>query len=142
MKVGVDHIGVSAGAVIVDDEGRYFLARRGPAARDDVGLWEFPGGTVHFYETREMAAVRNARKKYGLQIAVDRLLGVYDVIDKTYKDHWVSTTYICHSTGGTPRIIDAAKCAEIGWFSLEELQHLSLSRISQLNLADLKALKT
>lgn len=137
MKIGVDYIGVSAGAVISDADGRYFLARRGQAARDDVGLWEFPGGTVEFYETREAAVVRNVREKYGLDVEVEKLLGVYDVIDKSNKDHWLSTTYICHPVGGEARIVEPEKCIEIGWFKIAQVNQLPLSRISRLNLGDL-----
>jgi 8-oxo-dGTP pyrophosphatase MutT (NUDIX family) len=53
MKIGIDYVGVSAGAVIINYEGRYFLAKRGNEARDDIGRWEFPGGSINFYETRE-----------------------------------------------------------------------------------------
>src|SRR5256886_4667062 len=46
MKRGVDYIGVGVGAIIVDERGRLFLARRGPSAKNERGRWEFPGGSV------------------------------------------------------------------------------------------------
>jgi 8-oxo-dGTP diphosphatase len=137
MKIGLDYIGVSAGAVIKNNEGKYFLAKRGPSARDDVGKWEFPGGAIEFYETRQEAAHRNIFEKYQFEIEVERILGIYDVIDKENKDHWISTTYLCHYLKGEPKIADPTKCSEIGWFTLEELQKLELSRITKLNLNDL-----
>jgi hypothetical protein len=51
MKIGVHYIGVSAGAVIINNESKYFLAKRESGARDDIGKWEFLGGTIKFYET-------------------------------------------------------------------------------------------
>jgi 8-oxo-dGTP diphosphatase len=138
MKIGVDYIGVSAGAVIVDGEGRYFLAKRGNGARDDVGTWEFPGGSVEFYETREAAVHRNILEKHGVKVTIEHVLGVYDVIDRLRKDHWVSTTYLCTLVpGGIPKILFPDKCSDIGWFSLAEVRQLELSRITQLNLADI-----
>lgn len=138
MKVGLDYIGVSAGAVIRNGEGRYFLARRSNGARDDHGKWEFPGGTIKFYETREQAAKRNIAEKHGFNIAIDEPLGVYDVIDEGNRDHWISTTYLCHVVNGEAHIMQPDKCAEIGWFTLDEIAELDLSRISQLNLRDLR----
>ena len=32
--------------VLVDGQGRVFLAQRGPQAKNERGLWEFPGGAV------------------------------------------------------------------------------------------------
>jgi 8-oxo-dGTP diphosphatase len=136
--VGVDYIGVSAGAVIVNGEGKYFLAKRGKGARDDVGRWEFPGGTLQFFETREAAAKRNVLRKYGFEIIVEKQLDVYDVIDQANKDHWISTTYICKpAKGSKPKIMEPEKCSDIGWFTLDELQKLDLSRITRLNVQDL-----
>lgn len=137
MKAGVDYIGVSAGAVIVNDDGKYFMAKRSSAARDDHGTWEFPGGTIELFETREAAAKRNVKRKYGFEIAVEEVLGVYDAIDKKAGDHWISTTFRCHYDSGQPKILDPTKCDQIGWFTLEEIKKLPLSRITKLNLADL-----
>jgi 8-oxo-dGTP diphosphatase len=54
-KRGVDCTGVGVGAALVDDEGRLFLARRGPEAKNERGLWEFTGGAVEFGETMTQA---------------------------------------------------------------------------------------
>jgi hypothetical protein len=41
VKRGIDFIGVGVGAILVDDRGQLFLARRGPQAKNERGLWEF-----------------------------------------------------------------------------------------------------
>jgi len=138
MKIGIDYIGVSAGAVIKNYAGKYFLAKRGNGARDDIGTWEFPGGTVNFFESREEGAKRNIKEKYNLDISIVKLLDIYDVIDKTAKDHWLSTTYLCEYVGGDAKIMYPEKCSEIGWFTLEEIDGLDLNRISKLNFEDIK----
>jgi 8-oxo-dGTP pyrophosphatase MutT (NUDIX family) len=51
MKRGIDYIGVGVGAIIVNRTGELFLAKRGPLAKNERGLWEFPGGSVEFGET-------------------------------------------------------------------------------------------
>ena len=44
MIAGHDYIGIGMGALVFDSEGRIFLAKRGEAARNERGYWEFPGG--------------------------------------------------------------------------------------------------
>jgi ADP-ribose pyrophosphatase YjhB (NUDIX family) len=139
MTIGRDYIGVSAGAVIRDESGRFFLAKRSQGARDDQGRWEFPGGSVQMFETREQAAIRNVFQKYNLQVAAGKVLGVYDVIDHTKGDHWLSTTFMCRAIGGEAKNLIPESCEEIGWFESGEVRKLNLSRISRLNLKDLQS---
>lgn len=131
---------VSAGAVITNSEGKFFMAKRGENARDDQGKWEFPGGKVLPMETRENAMRRNIKEKYGMEVKIIKVLGVYDVIDEQAGDHWVSTTYFCNHASGEPQNLILNKCDEISWFSLEEIKNLPLSRITKLNLNDLNQL--
>ena len=116
MKRGMDYIGVGVGAVIVDDQGRLFLARRGPQAKNERGLWEFPGGSVEFGETLAAALRREMREEYGIEIEVGELLDVFDHILPAEGQHWVSPTYICRIISGEPMILEPGKCSEIGWF--------------------------
>jgi mutator protein MutT len=80
MKRGIDYIGVGVGAVIVDDAGWLFLACRGPLAKSERGLWEFPGGAVEFGERLADALRREIHEEYGIEIAVGELLDVADHI--------------------------------------------------------------
>jgi len=116
MKRGVDYIGVGVGAIIVDDGGRLFLARRGPLAKNERGLWEFPGGSVEFGEKLADALKREMREEYGIEIEVRRLLDVADHILPDEGQHWVSPTYVCAITSGEPQILEPGKCTDIGWF--------------------------
>lgn len=125
----MDFIGVRAGAVIINNDGKFFLAKKGPGARDDIGKWEFPGGAIRFFETREDGAKRNILEKYGVEVSIESTLCIYDVIDRKNKDHWISTTFLCNYRKEIPVINDKRKCEEIGWFSLEEIFELDISRI-------------
>src|SRR5574340_1408556 len=117
MKRGVDYIGVGVGAILVNDAGQLFLARRGEKAKNERGCWEFPGGSVEFGETLADALTREMREEYGIEITVGELLDVVDHILPEEGQHWVSPTYICRIANGNPRIVEPEKCAEIGWFS-------------------------
>jgi 8-oxo-dGTP diphosphatase len=134
VRRGIDYIGVGVGAVIVNEQGRLFLARRGPQAKNERGLWEFPGGSVEFGETLAEALKREMREEYGVEIAVGDLLDVVDHILPDEGQHWVSPTYVCTIVSGQPSIREAGKCTEIGWFAPGEAPD-GLTQITRVNLA-------
>ena len=133
MKRGVDYIGVGVGAVIVDSTGRLFLAKRGPKAKNERGLWEFPGGGVEFGETLSAALNREMAEEYGIEIEVGELLDVVDHILPDEGQHWVSPSYICAIISGVPVIKEPGKCSEIGWFLPGEVP-ANLTLVTQENL--------
>jgi len=116
VKRGIDYIGVGVGAIITDSQGRLFLARRGIKAKNERGLWEFPGGSVELGETMAAALRREMREEFGIEITVGELLDVVDHILKQEGQHWVSPTYLCTITSGEPHIMEPEKCAEISAF--------------------------
>ncbi len=118
--------------------GKVFLARRGPKATNEQGCWEFPGGRVEVGEHLTEAIKREFREEYDMEIAVDRLLSVFDHILHKEGQHWVSPTYLAHLVGGQPKIMEPEKCTDIGWFSLGDLPE-PLSQITQKNLKEYKA---
>jgi len=134
MQRGVDYIGVGVGAIIVDDQGRLFMARRGPQAKNERGLWEFPGGSVEFGERLADALKREMREEYGVEIAVGELLDVVDHILPSEGQHWVSPTFICRIASGVPTIREPGKCTEINWFAPEAVPEDELTVITRENL--------
>lgn len=134
MQRGIDYTGVGVGAVIVDNQGRLFMARRGPQARNEQGLWEFPGGSVEFGERLADALKREMREEYGIEIAVGNLLDVVDHILPAEGQHWVSPTFICRIISGMPIIREPGKCTEIAWFAPDAMPEDELTLISRENL--------
>jgi 8-oxo-dGTP diphosphatase len=133
MKRGVDYVGVGVGAILVADQGQLFLARRGPLAKNERGLWEFPGGSVEFGERLAEALQREMREEYGVEIAVGELLDVVDHILPEERQHWVSPTFICTITSGEPVIREPGKCTQIEWFHPDELPD-DLTQITRVNV--------
>lgn len=133
MKAGVDYIGVGVGAVIENDSGQIFLSKRGDAARNERGLWEFPGGAVAYGETLSTALIREIHEEFGIEIHVGQLLDVVDHILPQENQHWISPTFICSVASGEPRIMEPEKCSAIGWFALDEIPD-GLTQITQINL--------
>src|SRR5271169_1959359 len=132
MKRGIDYIGVGVGALIIDPDGRLFLAKRGPLARNERGLWEFPGGSVEFGETLANALIREMQEEFGVEILVGHLLDVVDHILPEEGQHWVSPTYICKIKSGFPTILEPEKCSEIGWFGIDKFPG-NLTQITRQN---------
>lgn len=125
MKKGIDYIGVGVGAVIVNEEGKVFLAKRGANVRNERGLWQIPGGGVEFGETLEDALKREVKEEHGIDIEIIKLLSVSNHIIPGEKQHWVSPAFLCKIKGGTPQILEPDKCDEIRWFSIEEVKNIS-----------------
>ena len=45
--------------------------------RADSNKWGFPGGAVELGETPQMAAIREVKEETGLDVEVDKLIGIY-----------------------------------------------------------------
>jgi 8-oxo-dGTP diphosphatase len=137
MQKGIDYIGIGVGAIILRNDGCLFLAKRGPLARNERYKWEFPGGSVEFGETLQVALQRELREEYGLSIIIIQLLDVIDHILNDERQHWVSPIYLCRLSAGSPRILEPLKCTDIQWFALDELP---LPDMTQASLASFHSL--
>jgi 8-oxo-dGTP diphosphatase len=132
---GRDYIGVGVGAIVFDAEGHVFLAQRGPAATNERGCGEFPGGKVALGETLKAAITREFQEEYGMEIEVGELLGVSDHILLAERQHWVSPSYLAVYAGGEPQIREREKCSAIGWFAVDDLPQ----PLSQVTVDDVRA---
>ncbi len=134
MKKGEDYIGVSAGAMIFNEKGELFLAKRSNNTTNQHGCWETPGGSVNFGETLEAAVKREVMEEYGIAIDLIEQFPAADELLTEEKQHWVATTFLAKiKKGQTPKIMEAHKCDEIGWFALDKLPK-PLSFITKLDL--------
>lgn len=109
----------AAAAVIVREDGRLLLIRRG--TEPQCGRWSVPGGRVEPGETVAEAAVREAFEETGARVRAERELGVVRVPagrDLEYEVHDVAATFL----GGTLRPGDDADA--VRWVSPEELPGL------------------
>ena len=138
MTAGHDYIGVGVGAIVLDSDGKAFFAKRGSAATNERGLWEFPGGGVQYGERLADALIREFLEEYGMRIEIIEPLGFFDHILPEEKQHWVTATFIARHVGGTPSILEPQKCAAIGWFPLSA-PPAPLSKITEANLKSYRA---
>lgn len=134
MIQGINFIGVSAGAMIINDRGEIFLAKRGPKTRNERGCWENPGGSVEFGEKLVDAVKREVMEEYGAEIEILEQFPAEDHLIPAEHQHWVATTFLARfKQGSTPRILEPDKCSAIGFFSLDNLPQ-PLSIITQLDI--------
>jgi len=130
MKRGIDYIGVGSGAMIFNNQGKVFIAQRGPKARNESGKWDFPGGAVEFGEHCEDAVVREVKEEYDIDIKVIEFLEVVNHIIKEENQHWVSPSYIAKHISGVPKVLEPEKCTGLKWVDLSEINPDSLSLAS------------
>lgn len=135
MKKGVDYIGVSAGALLINDNGEVFLSKRSKHAKNERGCWESPGGSVEFGETLEDAVKREIKEEYGAEIDVLEQFPAENHLIPDEHQHWVATTFLVKfKKGEKPHIREKNKCDGVGWFSLDNLPS-PLSIITKLDIA-------
>jgi len=89
--------------VLIQDDNKYLLIKR--AAEPDAGLWSIPGGMVELGERAKEAAKREALEETGLEVEIDKVLGVVDKIvegdEGRVKFHFVIVDYLAHAVGGS-----------------------------------------
>lgn len=112
-----------AGGVLVDDDGRVLLVRRGHEPYE--GTWSLPSGRAEPGEDVRDAAAREVLEETGLDVEVDALLGVVRRQDSAGLYHYEIHDFACRIVGGTLAAGDDAEA--VGWFSETELAEMPLS---------------
>ena len=106
-------------AAVVERDGRYLLGRR-PEEKRHGGLWEFPGGKIDDGEDAEQAARRELAEELSLDVSrVGALLHSFDDDGSQF----VIDFYPVLAMGDPV----AHEHAEIGWFTVDELNALALA---------------
>ncbi|MCA9330998.1 NUDIX hydrolase [Candidatus Saccharibacteria bacterium] len=133
LRRGVDHIGISAAAIIHDSRGKILLMQRGPKARDENGRWDIVGGAIEFGESIDDALVREVSEELCTEPFDIKFLGAYDAHrehngDKT---HWICLLHCARIDKDKIQIGEPEKIAALGWFGLEDIptpQHSMLHK--------------
>ncbi len=107
-----------ATGVVVEYAGRVLLVRRNHAPA--YGRWSFPSGFVDAGEIIERAAAREVLEETGVEVSIDRLLGVYSTEGETT----IFIAFAGTATGGEPHP-DDAEVMEVGLFAADELPELA-----------------
>ncbi|MYC06354.1 MAG: NUDIX domain-containing protein [Chloroflexi bacterium] len=106
---------VAAVAIVVDGDGLVMVKR---GVEPEYGKWAFPSGYVDRGEVVEAAAVREVKEETGLDVALDRLIGVYSLDGYPV----VLVVYSAHIVGGAVAIGHDA--LDVRTFPLDDLPPL------------------
>jgi ADP-ribose pyrophosphatase YjhB (NUDIX family) len=113
--------------VIVAIDGRVLLCRRD--LEPGRGRWSFPSGYVDAGEPVQAAARREVWEETGLEVEVERLVGVYDSPNRPV----VYVVYSGRAVGGELRAREEVQ--EVGYFDLDVLPVLAFEHDTRI-LAD------
>ena len=118
-------IGVGSIAIIVNPAGHLLMG-----LRTDDGYWDFPGGYMNLGENAAHAALREAREETGLEVAPERLMGVFAPPEPwTYPNgdqvYSVASLFRCRLVGGSAQA-DQVETARIGWFTPQEVRAMPI----------------
>jgi 8-oxo-dGTP diphosphatase len=106
-----------AAGVLVGRDGGVLLTRR--AHQPGLGLWGLPAGFIEWDEHVENAAVREVREETGLEIQLDRLVGVYSNLELGT----VLIVYAGSTVGGELQTSDESDA--VAFFPLDALPELA-----------------
>lgn len=109
-------------AIIVNEKGEILFQRRG-----DVNMWGLPGGALELGESAEEALLREIKEETGLEIRIERPLGVYTKYFSEYPNgdraQTIGFIFVCRSSGGLLKG-DGTESLELKYFSPEEIPAL------------------
>lgn len=117
-----DRLGVATNGFIRDKSGKILLQQR-----TDNGFWGMPGGQVELGEPVEQSARREVYEETGLDVRVERLIGIYSGPPSypfmRYPNgtivHYVTHVFICEPIAGALRL--SAESTDIGYFAADAL---------------------
>ncbi|MDH6126912.1 NUDIX domain-containing protein [Kitasatospora sp. GP82] len=100
---------VSVAGVVVREDGQVLVIRRA-----DNNTWEPPGGVLELGESVEAGVAREVREETGVDVAVERLTGVY----KNMALGVVALVFRCRPVGGAPQTSDES--TDVRWLRAED----------------------
>lgn len=86
--------------------------------REDFRIWGLPGGAVEVGESVAEAAIREVREETGVEISLDRLVGMYY---RQQGGH--QAVFLAHPEAGDPRP-DGYETLKAQWYPLDQLPDL------------------
>lgn len=122
-KRGIDHIGVSAVALVHDGKGNLLLQQRGEQARDERGRWDLCGGAVEFGETIEQTITNELMEELCVDPLEMEFLTTYDAhrLQNGVNTHWIAIVYAVAVDPAKVKIGEPHKISQLGWFTSKNL---------------------
>jgi 8-oxo-dGTP diphosphatase len=121
---------VASDIIIQFEDGSIVLVKR----KNDPykNMWALPGGIMDDNETIEQTAVREAKEETGIDIRIEKLIGVYSAPGRDPRGRSVSVLFFATASGGEMKAGDDA--GEI--IRVKEFRSLTLAFDHQQMLQD------
>jgi 8-oxo-dGTP diphosphatase len=112
-------------AAIIIDNGRALCAQRNHGYFKD--RWEFPGGKVETFETKEDALIREIQEELSIKIEIDCF---FMDVTYEYQDFIINlSTYLCRTLEDNIKLVDHSavvwkkfvEMAELEWCEADEI---------------------
>ena len=113
-----------AAVVLVYDGKRLLMVKRG--VEPAMGRWAFPSGYVDRGEVVERAAVREVKEETGLDMELDRFVGIYSLEGNPV----ILAVYSAHTIGG--RMQAGHDAQEAAWFAVDKLPDMPFPNDQQI----------
>ena len=134
---------LGAFGIIFDKQGGVLLCHR-----RDMDAWNLPGGVIEPGELPTEAAIREVKEETGLNVVIERLVGVYGKPDKPTS---LVFSFLCRVTGGELDLTDESD--DTRYFAINNIPpntfprqveriHDALSQHAQPVFSRLKALSS
>jgi 8-oxo-dGTP diphosphatase len=117
-------IGVGVGVIVFKDNKILLGKRNGDPAKalsalKGEGTWTMPGGKLHFGETFEQAAKREALEETGIVLNKVQVIAINN--DQVEDAHFVTIGLFCDDFSGEPKDMEPDEITQWQWFDLNIL---------------------
>jgi 8-oxo-dGTP diphosphatase len=107
---------------VIANRGRLLVLKRSDRANYCPGAWDLPGGHLSLGESAEEGLRREIKEETSLDVAVERLLGLHNMIDEPY----MQALYACRLTVYHSLKLQPDEHLEARWATPAELEELEL----------------
>jgi len=110
-------VGISAGAIIYDNNGKVLIAKRAAKREWSPGLWETVGGRMEYGEAPEEAMRREIMEEIGCEVTDVKLFNVYNFVAEDHQRLFIVFKAKIN-TAPTP---DPEEIEEVKWITEDEI---------------------
>jgi 8-oxo-dGTP diphosphatase len=107
---------------VIANRGRLLVLKRSELLNYCPGVWDLPGGHLSLGESAEEGLRREIREEASLDVAVERLLGLHNMIHEPY----MQALYACRLTVYRSLRLQPDEHLEARWVTPAELEELEL----------------
>ena len=107
---------------VIANRGRILVLKRAPVMPYRPGSWDLPGGHLSLGESFEDCLLREIKEETGLDVAIDRLLGLHSMVSEPY----LQAFYSCRLTVFQKVRLRPDEHVEHRWNTPDELASLEL----------------